>query len=91
MEQLIEQFEKHFSKEFIRSLVVKHIFCKFTGKVLDYRTCILIELHEKGKFKDAVVVAPELEDRLEKIKEKFNSLGKDVKFFSLNKKITLPG
>lgn len=88
----LDKFEKDVTKELVKHLCSKKIFCKYTGSILDYRTAILIEIYQKGEEnpKELTVVSPKMADKLTQIKEAIEKKGYTVKFFTFNKEVNLP-
>lgn len=85
--------ERKLEKELIKYLVQKQMFCKVTGDILDYRTCICIEVNDKdGKPIALSAVSPTLDLELDGVPKRMAALfpGAVVLFKTLNNKLINP-
>ena len=87
--QAFPSFAKNMQKQFIRYAVQKQMFCEATGKILDFRTCILFEATRQGQPHSTMVLSPDCVDKLTDVKTRVTGLYPDleVKFTTLNKKL----
>lgn len=89
VKEIMQAFEAKLEAEFIKYAVQKTIFCPKLGSILDYRTCILIEVKAGDKLIGTQVVSPEVVTGLDELKERLlKQLPHiDVVFKTLNKKL----
>lgn len=80
------------NKNLIRYAVQKQMFCPNTQEILDYRTCIYVEVIRGNKTIQSQVFSPSLVEKLTDIKRLIEQRldGVEVKFTTINKKIKHP-
>jgi hypothetical protein len=93
MSELTDKLYNMIEKNVIRYTVQKQMFCPNTGDILDYRSCILIEVFDGNKVIDSNAFSPLLVEKLTEINKLLTerlSPSLTVKFTTLNKKINHP-
>lgn len=85
--------QRRLEKEAIKYLVQKQMFCKATGEILDYRTCICVEVNDKNGRPIALsAVSPTQVDRLDNVTPGIHKFFPEatVIFKTLNNKLKHP-
>jgi hypothetical protein len=91
--EITNSLDNMLQKNIIRYAVQKQMFCPNTGNILDYRSCIYVEVFEGNKLIEGKVFSPLLVEKLTEINKLLTerlSPSFTVKFTTLNKKINHP-
>jgi hypothetical protein len=93
VKEFFDTINNGLQKNLIRYAVQKQMFCPNTQEILDYRTCIYVEVLDGVKLIEGRVFSPSLVEKLDEINTlltKRLSPSLTVKFTTINKKLKHP-
>ena len=81
MNNLIDKFEHQANIQALKYVIGKQMFCKYSGKVLDYRNSIMLTTNPSGPNTQTRVIHGSFLNKLEQIKQKAEEKGVKIEVF----------